>query len=528
MVRKAIVILVALQGACTAGPDVFYDGPAFTLNARLADLPAGEISWAVSISDVDYGAMSKDQQPELEEVMVNFTNFSPLVGPTAQIEFVAGGGIFPQQKGTFHGELRFYRLSSELQVQTGQYAGTWAPRGYDLVQAEFPASFSPFGPSGPTVTFPEGYSWLRRTCGATAGAIEMTVVSTDDVVDFYDLGISPNPSIELSEQALVEGCRATVPTVDIGARVSLDRAQSLVWSADGASIDYLAPADPTDPTQSLSLRQLQLADTATSEIVTIPAGHGLQIDSVGNLFVGGADTLLRIDTFSAPAALVAIPVSSEAVVSPDGRWLAHYPSPSTPSDNGLRVWDIQSGADLIDVNQTFLGWSPDSTLAYWSPLPAPSTFSILSPAALGQPTTYGTLGTSTPILVWNTDGPLLVQRPFDWSIQSGAYPACSACFGLNLQNPVSGTTRPVLDASAGMIDIVPTPPVLGFMLVWARTCLGLYNTVCSYSLMRVDLTAGMARTVAVSANEVPVAVSPDNQSIAIAAPSGIYVKSLAQ
>ena len=79
-----------------------------------------------------------------------------------------------------------------------------------------------------------------------------------------------------------------------------------------------------------------------------------------------------------------------------------------------------------------------------------------------------------------------------------------------------------------MIDIVPTPPVLGFMLVWARTCLGLYNTVCSYALMRVDLTSATARTVAVSASEVPVAVSPDYQRVAIAASGGIYVKSLTQ
>jgi hypothetical protein len=110
---------------------------------------------------------------------------------------------------------------------------------------------------------------------------------------------------------------------------------------------------------------------------------------------------------------------------------------------------------------------------------------------------------------------------------SGLIEGCSSCFGLSLQDPDTGAERPVLDASAGMIDIVSTPPVLGFMLVWARTCLGLYNTVCSYSLMRVDLTNGTARTVAVSASELPVAVSPDYQSVAIAATNGIYVKSLA-
>jgi hypothetical protein len=526
MIRKAFIVLVVLQGACSStGPDrpESYHGPAFTLNARFVDLPMGEISSAeVDLSAVDYGALRDDQQSEVRQVYVEALSLSPLVGASAQLDFAAVAGILPQlQEGTFYGELRFFRLTAELQVPIGpdqwSFIGPWSPRGYDLVHAQIPATFSPYGPSGPAVTFPKGYSWLRRTCGTAPGMIEMTVVSTDEAVDFYD--------VEVSDQALAEGCGAIVPAADLGTRISFDRAQSLVWSADGGSIYYVAPADPQDPSQSVSLRQLQLADAATSEVIVIPLGQGLQSDSTGQLYIGNGGNLFRVDTSSTPAALVSIPIRSDAVLSSDGRWLAYYAS--TPGVNGVRVWDIQSDADLTSVDGSFLGWSPDSRLAYlsWSATP---TFNVLSPAALGQPMTYGTIGNSSPTVVWSAGGPLLAQRPFDWSIQSGYIPACSACFGLNLQDPVSGTTRPVLDASAGMIDIVPTPPVLGFMLVWARTCLGLYNTVCSYSLIRVDLTDATARTVAVSASELPVAVSPDYRRVAIAASSGIYVKSLTQ
>ena len=538
MIRKSLVILVALQGACTAGPDVGYTGPAFTLNARFVNLPAGEIrSVFVEVSAVQYGAHPVDpQQSEVAEVLLDELS-APLVGDNAQIEFAAGG-YQRQQGSTFYGELRFFRLTSLLQLPTGYYSnvGTWDPHGYYLVQAQIPTTFSPFGPSGPTVEFPKGYSWLRRTCAVAAGAVEMTVEPTDEVVDFYEVDTPPTMrtdrwTIQLSERALVEGCGVTTPAADLGSRISFDHAQALAWSADGASMYYLAPADPTDPTQSVSLRQLRLADAATSEIVAIPVGHGLQVDTSGNLYVGNDDNLLRIDTSSSPTALVVIPVPSEAVVSPDGRWLAHYPSilsTSGPYPWDIHLWEIQSGADLMAVNGAFLGWSPDSSLAYWSPSTTPATFSVLSPTALGQPRTYETMVSSTPTLVWSTDGPLLAQRPLAWSIQSDYSPACNSCFGLSLQDPVTGAVRPVLDASAGMIDIVPTPPVLGFMLVWARTCLGLYNTVCSYSLIRVDLANATAATVAVAGSEFPVAVSPDNQRIAIAASSGIYVKSLAQ
>jgi hypothetical protein len=248
----------------------------------------------------------------------------------------------------------------------------------------------------------------------------------------------------------------------------------------------------------------------------------LQIDVAGQLYVGSTDNLMRVVlAASGPASLVAVPVPANAVLSPDGRWLAY-----SPADQVLHVWDVQAAADRTMVNGSFLSWSPDSALAYWSWATDAETFNVLSPAVLGEPKIYGSTSGVDEKVGWNANGPLLALSPVDWSIED--FVACPACFGLSLQDPGTGTQRQVLDASAGKIDIVSTPPVLGFMLVWARTCLGLYNTVCSYSLLRVDLTDATARTVAVAAHEYPVAVSPDNQRIAIAGPAGIYVKSLAQ
>jgi hypothetical protein len=121
---------------------------------------------------------------------------------------------------------------------------------------------------------------------------------------------------------------------------------------------------------------------------------------------------------------------------------------------------------------------------------------------------------------------LLARAPLDWAIQSPGDTVCWSCFGLSLQGPSTGPERSVLDASAGRVHIVNTTPVLGFMLVWVRNCLGLYDTLCSSALTRVDLQDGTSRVIAVSASEVPVAVSPNYQQVAIAAPGGIYVKSL--
>jgi hypothetical protein len=131
--------------------------------------------------------------------------------------------------------------------------------------------------------------------------------------------------------------------------------------------------------------------------------------------------------------------------------------------------------------------------------------------------------------------PVLSYSPLDWSVfqpkgdpRPGPpnQPSCNNCFGLALAGAGDVPEQSVLDPSAGMIRFVPTPPAARFVLAWARTCLGMYNTVCSFSLMRVAIPDGTARVVAVASEALPAAVSVDGKHLAFAAADGIYVKDL--
>jgi hypothetical protein len=289
----------------------------------------------------------------------------------------------------------------------------------------------------------------------------------------------------------------------------------------------LATVDSQDPSHSVGLRRLRLADLAASELATVPFANNLQIDGTGQLYVGNKNNLLQVSAATdGKATLVTLPFPADAVPSPDGHWLAY-------ADQRVQVhgWDLQSGSDRITVTGMFLSWSPDSNLAYSDWSTGAFTIDVLSPATLAAPIIYdfGDYSLNSSV-IWDVDGPLQVQVPLDWSDigRPGYGTSCQACFGLSVVNLADGTRRQILDASAGRITIVPAPSRGGLTLVWARTCLGLYDTVCTESLLRIGLAEGTAQTVAVAPQIYPLAVSPDNQRVAIAAPSGIYVKSLAQ
>jgi hypothetical protein len=561
MCRKTLPILAAFLCACTIAPEQpGYIGADLVINARFLDIPAGKVSGAVaSVDMVNYcGDATADRENDLRYISVSQGRSFPELSSAGDarvllyafpdtLATVCGEGVSPSLSSA----LRLFTLWSWLGVEplnddgTSVFPGYWAPVGLELVYASQATTFSPFGPAGQSVAFPQGYSWLRRTCGASPGQVQMEARPIEETAEFRhfdslppedDQTQSSSQGVGQSERSLVESCGAVVPAEDLGTCILFGRAQSLVWSADSASIDYLASADPQDPTQSAGLGSVRLADSVVSELAVVPFGQGLQIDSTGQLYVvgqvGGAYSILRVVLGTSPAAsLVVVPLQVNAsgggeptipVLSPDGRWFAY-----SGQDGTVHVWDIQSNADQPVVDGEFSGWSPDSKLTYWSSA-SPETLNVVSPAAPSVPMVFDVQRNGSLSVVWNTNGPLLAQPPLAWSIESDDTSGCSFCFGLSLQDPSNGSQRQVLDASAGKIDIVSTPPVLGFMLVWARNCLGLYNTVCSYSLLRVDLTDATARTVAVAAHEYPVAVSPDNQRIAIASPTGIYVKSLVQ
>jgi hypothetical protein len=334
--------------------------------------------------------------------------------------------------------------------------------------------------------------------------------------------------LESSERSFVESCGGVIPTQDLGTRISFDRTstQPLVWSADGTSLYYLSQVDTKDPSKTVGLRQIKVADGVSSEIVTGPLGGSLQQDSAGQLYVGVGSQLFRVTpAATGPATLVALPFSGNAALSPNGQWFARY----SAVGQSVQLWSVAAEVEVATPNGNFVGWSPDSQAAFL----AGTTLNVFSPANPTQATVYETPSTYAPtsyagLTAWGSQGPVLVQTPGNWMVDFAGYgnSVCISCIGLFLQNFADGTEIQVLDASAGGIDLVSTPPVLDTILVWAHNCLGLHNTACTYSLIRIGLTAGTAQTVAVAADKYPIGLSSDGKRIALAAPSGIYIKNL--
>jgi hypothetical protein len=62
--------------------------------------------------------------------------------------------------------------------------------------------------------------------------------------------------------------------------------------------------------------------------------------------------------------------------------------------------------------------------------------------------------------------------------------------------------------------------------VWTTNCLGLYNTLCTSSLFRVNLTTAAAEIVATASKTLPLAVSSDGRHLALSTSDGIYVRDL--
>jgi len=100
-----------------------------------------------------------------------------------------------------------------------------------------------------------------------------------------------------------------------------------------------------------------------------------------------------------------------------------------------------------------------------------------------------------------------------------------------------GSQHPVFDPSAGAVAVMTeSKPTVGFTLAWLTTCQGLFSTVCTATLYRVRVPDGTTTPLAVAAQATvkpypsafscPVAISPDNQRVAIASPRGIYVEPL--
>ena len=533
--RTSFLLTTALLGACFSGPNQleYYNSkvPALTVHARFAGLPTGYVAYpnldlAMVSSPASALAPGATRLPPTQTGNRGDLN----AGGEAQFTVHAGGSTSSSNLPMENSPLRFFRLGvsfTEPGGTTGQ--DTWTAVGYDLVWAMDVTKYYSAGPASPSVTFPKGYSWLRRQCGPSAGQIQLDVRPVEEAVVFQkvDRFLLWDPYyLEASERRFLESCGAVIPAQDLGTRVSFDRvtSQALIVSTDGALLYYLSEADEQDPTKTVGLRQIRLADGVSAELVTVALGSNLQQDATGQLYVTtGSELALVSRPTTGPATLVDLPFPGTGRVSPDGQWIARY---GYTSETTI-LWSIAAGAEVATIPGTLVDWSPDSQLLYRTKDLNHPTVSLISPANPSLPATFS-IGQYRGNPAWGTLGPVWVTIPDTWYVVSGEFTnsVCLDCLGLSLNNLVDGSERKVLDASVGRIYPLSMPPILDSVLVWATKCLGLHDTVCSDSLIRINPTTGATQTVAVAANKYPIGLSSDGKHLAIAAPTGIYIKTL--
>ncbi len=546
MSLRNIILPVALMAACTAGPEspnrYRRFGPVTTLTFNFVDVPPG-----VDIEAANLDLRLVNFQPSLEapharcEEEAGSATLRPFVAQGA--EFVlpsiqtsrSSDGIYECQDGDL-GAMHFLKVigrldrGSSADGMAASFSESWTPGAYDLVYAYENTIFMPFGPAGASVTIPEGYSWLHRTCGA-AGNTEFSIVPISETVDLHRGSAIPNSDPATRSMSIAETierglatCGGPPPARDLGTRASFDQARELVWSADGTSLFYLA-ADEQDPNGAVGGRQVKLLEHTTSEIIVVNHASALQTGASGGIYVTADATTYAVTLATGlPATLQPLPFTGTAHLSPDGLWFAY------DGGGAVHLWSVSAAAEVATLPGGFLTWSPDSRLLYADNVPAPYPLFVVSPSAPEQVAPCGALPDFSRMevqLAWPSECPQVAYAPSGWFIESTIpYPDCKSCFGLSLQDPVTGVERPLLDPSLGKIHLVDTHPVADAVFTWVRNCQGLYNTVCSHSLLRVRLSDGTAETIAIADQELPVALSWDGRRLALAASNGIYVKDL--
>jgi hypothetical protein len=531
MRSKLACLFFMVLSACTEEPS--RSEPDVRIGIHFVDLPDGEgqkaelsAYWARKYDKSSMDDLLLQENPVGWAGQRFVTPDVRLTLPYPRINVTSGGqGLFG---------LRFFALSATLwspsDSQTGTasqtHPGRWRQPGLLLVYSgwERDFQFEPFGPAGPTVTIPPGYSWLSRTCGAVPGQIQVEVRPISETVQFRQ--VSPGyeaVDIEAWELAFAASCGVTGPAIDLGTRLFFDRAQEIAWAPDDASLYYLSVTEANVRTESVALRRVRLADSLASELAVVPYGNSLQVDKTGAVYVFDNESLWTLAP-NASAVLAKTPFLRTAAVSPDGRWIAHWPWDDIRTP--ITIWDTVAGADMATIDGTFAGWSPDARLAYWSPQGTLNSLGAISPAVPGDdPRTYpyGVGRGYITSVVWSSTGPLVASS-------AQANDASGRGSGLSLFNPTTGFVRQILARSAGMLETSPigSSPIssLDVMFVWLTKCLGMFDTLCSSSLVKINLLDATVQTVAVSSNTSPVALSSNGRRIALAASNGIYVKEL--
>ena len=579
MTRTKLLAIAALSlAACTSGPEqpLFVQGVALSLQVHLADPPtpaelrptlgllleplafcsAGGFDPAYSFNR-EAGGLAGGSAP-----------FDPAAPSTRVTIYSNSTRGLPCTNGS---NLRFFRIEASLRDES-QAMGTWISRGQQVAWSDWPVTLSLFGPDGPKVSLPRGYSVLHETCGP--GGLALTADPTDRLIELHRPGESESWSgpagLQAEQRQLLAGCGVTPPAIDVGARIGLDGPRALRWSADGSRLYYFVERDGL-----ARLRAVPLAGGATAELAADLRTDILVAASSGDVFVGRGLTLVRGRPLP-DGTLVEEPMPDRFVVpSPDGRWIAG--DPRRDAGYTAAIYDVTTGQtrDLEPGGNAM--WSPDSKyLAYHPAAPAgpdPGPVKVWSvdrgeSVALGpgfrtewlpggqlilgdwnrNMTAEETIGVFTPdggklgqfhftsrrgVHLWLGDR-LVQLAGVPWSpLMVGDSTAILGQAGLELEDPARGVRRLELPTSQMAIDnfeLAESPLAVslseGVAVFWMYGCLGFYRSVCSYQLHRLSLSDGGDQVVATAPALSAFALSPDHRRVAIGTPDGIFVKDL--
>jgi hypothetical protein len=538
------LVLGCMQGALDQPTST---EPALTLQVRLAAaLPKDVTEVGLGLEPIFYcPVMDQEDGParrafELEPETVR-TPRDRLGGPTRLP--VAGSG-WPEAFGCEGQRAPFVRFFRPLLWAVPFPAGSrpWAARDVLVAYAAEPVTFTLFAPDDAPIALPAGYSLLRRICGSPAQPWRLEVISPDETIDIHPplnpWYAQPFPGavavLDGDERALLAQCGITPPALDLGKRMGFDRTQSLAFSPDQQQVLYIVPADFQEPAHPSPLRSLS-QNGSVRELAIVRNGTALKITSAGDIYFFSDTTLTRAEL--QPDGNVTVrafpPDAGYNRVSPDGRWMLGddrmaVHSPGEPITTKLR--EVATGVER-DLGQVSASWSPQSQLVEHTGESPNATFDVVAPDD-GHLVARFPAPDFSPLaeLYWGPDAPVQVAIATDWEPQRRLRPqiirlrSSQDWFGLLVEDVRGGGPREVLKTSAGRLHVAAEGP--GTLLVWARKCLGLFETVCTFELHRVTLPAGDDQVVAVADSAAPVALSPSGRRIAIGARDGIYVRDL--
>jgi hypothetical protein len=412
-------------------------------------------------------------------------------------------------------------------------ARRWSAPSTLIAYARRAARHHVSGLNGPTVDLPEGYSLLRRRC--ENGRTEFEVLPINALISLSPQtrehtrrGNDPFDAEDLESEWLAS-CGGTPRPLDLGHRITFERSIELAWSADGSTLYHLAGLQPATFFETrTSLRAIQPADGRQHELVT-GLFTRLQTAANGTLFVKawneGEPHLVRVDVANdGLAQLTRIVADPEATVSPDGRFAAwtKYAEQTT-----IERRDLETGQAWSYPSMRFAGWTPSSD-GFISASQLAAGGWIVRHDGTQTPTVAPTIGWlgAHPV---GADGADFITSTFPGAdhVLTPWNRDCLQCVGLDLVDGLTGENRrTVLAPSAGRTEVATQTADGSTVFVWAKTCQGVSETHCRAELHRIPLAGGEMQVVAVAADFLPAAVTPDGRKLALAAPNGIYLKDL--